>query len=216
MHSRLLLILACLAAPAFADGSDCEALRRTLALAARAHLDTGDLRRLEPQVCGRPVERTACPQLSDLWMLSMALGQPSDTIAALEAQRSVWCSADADPARTLQWPDGSVLRSTTGSLSWPNGVMARSSSGTWSTPEGIMVRSSFGTLSYPGGTIARSSNGRWSLPSGDLADEGRIASLACAKDLQWCRFFLSEASRSDGVTRDFALLGVGILAGRGD
>lgn len=216
MSSRLLLLLACFALPAFADDADCEALRRTLALAARASVDTGDLRRLEPQVCSRPVERAACQQLSDLWLLAMALAQPAETLSALEAQRSVWCGRESEPTRALQWPDGHLLRSTSGSLNWPNGVMARSTSGSWSSPEGVMVRSSSGSLSYPGGSLARSSSGRWSLPSGEQADEGRIASLACARDLQWCRFFLGEASRSTGLTRDFALLGVGILAGRED
>ena len=91
--------------------------------------------------------------------------------------------------------------------------MARSSSGSWWSPEGVLVRSSSGSLSYPSGVLARSSSGRWSLPSGTMADEGRMAALACAKDQQWCRYFLGEASRSTGISRDFALLGVGILAG---
>jgi hypothetical protein len=128
----------------------------------------------------------------------------------------VWCASDAEPSRPLSWPDGAVLRSTSGTLSWSNGVQARSTSGSWSTPDGVMVRSSSGSLSYPRGTLARSSTGRWSLPSGELTDEGRIASLACARDLQWCRFFLGEASRSAGLSRDFAQLGVGILAGSND
>jgi len=212
---RALLIIALLSAPAFADVTDCDALHRTLTLAAQNNLDVGDLRRLEPQVCGRfSAPRLACQQLTDFWMLSMALQQPKETISALEAQRAVWCEGDSEPVRPLQWPDGDVLRSTSGTLSWPNGTMARSSSGSWWAPDGVLVRSSSGSLSYPSGTLARSSSGRWSLPSGVLADEGRIASLACAKDQQWCRYFLGEASRSTGVSHDFALLGVGILAGR--
>lgn len=213
MSTRLLMILSLLAAPAFAD-TDCDAVRRTLALAQQGHFESGELRQLEAQVCSRPAGRVACQQLTDFWMLSMALQQPKETVAALEAQRAVWCERDVEPARPLQWPDGDVLRSTSGTLSWPSGVMARSSSGSWWSPDGVLVRSSSGSLTYPGGTLARSSSGRWSLPSGVMADEGRIASLACAKDLQWCRYFLNEASRSTGVSHDFALLGVGLLAGR--
>lgn len=216
MSLRLLLILATLAAPALADTADCDAVRRTLTLAAQHNLDGADLRKLESQVCGRPVARVACQQLADFWMLSMALQQPKETISALEAQRAVWCEGDAEPVRALQWPDGDLLRSTSGSLSWPNGVLARSTSGSWWSPDGVMVRSSSGALTYPGGTLARSSSGRWSLPSGVQADEGRIASLACSRDQQWCRYFLGEASRTTGLSRDFALLGVGLLAGRED
>lgn len=207
MPTRLLLIIACLAAPAFADGEDCQAVRRALSLAANQNLATGDLPRLELQLCGRP-ERT-CQQLDAFWMLSLALEQPAEISSALEAQRGVWCGKDAEPTRPLQWPGGQVLRSTSGTLSWPSGTMARSSAGSWSAPEGTLVRSSSGSLSYPNGTLARSSSGRWSLPSGEFADEGRIASLACAADAQWCRFFLGEINRQSGVSRDFAQLGLG-------
>lgn len=170
-----------------------------------------ELRHLELQACGRPA-RTACQQLEEFWMLSLALRQPQETTSALEAQRGVWCAREAEPARALQWPDGRQLRSTSGMLSWPDGTMARSSGGSWSAPNGRLVRSSSGTLTYPGGTLARSSSGRWSLPSGGFADEGRIASLACANEVQWCRFFLQESTRSTGVLRDFARLGLGLLA----
>lgn len=214
MPTRPLLLLCCLAAPAFADDADCQALRRVLSLAANAQVDVGALSGLEPQVCGRPTRET-CQQLGEFWMLSLALGQPQETVAVLEAQRAVWCSRDGEPARALQWTDGRVLRSTTGTLSWPDGTMARSSSGTWSSPEGRMVRSSSGSLLYPQGPIARSTSGRWSLPSGEFTEEGRIASLACAHDVQWCRFFLGEVARPPSITRDFAQLGLGVLAGRG-
>lgn len=213
MSTRLVLIFSCLAAPAFADETDCQALRRVISLAAENRVDVGDLRRLEPQLCGRPT-RAACQQLGDFWMLSMALQQPAETTSTLEAQRAVWCGRDGEPTRALQWPDGSVLRSTSGTLSWPNGTMARSSSGTWSAPSGTMVRSSSGSLSYPNGTLARSGSGRWSLPSGEFAEEGRIASLACKADMSWCRFFLGEVSRTDDLTRDFAQLGLGLLTDR--
>lgn len=215
MSTRALLIFSFLAAPAFADDSDCVAIRRVLALSASSNLDVGRLSQLETQLCGQPMH-AACPQLNDFWMLSMALREHQETSSALEAQRATWCSRDAEPSRPLQWPDGAVLRTTSGTLSWPNGTMARSSSGSWSAPTGNLVRSGSGSLSYPRGTIARSSSGRWSLPSGELTEEGRIASLACAVDMQWCRFFLAEVSRTVGVTRDFAQLGLGLLAGRED
>ena len=212
---RALVILALVASPALAD-SDCEAVRRTLTLASRHNVDVGGLRQLEPRVCSAVLKPTpsTCEQLSEFWMLAMALKQPGELISALEAQRAVWCDREAEPARMLQWPEGNMLRSTTGTLSWPNGVIARSATGSWSSPEGVLVRSSSLALSYPGGGQARSSSGRWSLQSGELTDEGRIASLACSNDLQWCRFFLSEASRSTGAAHDFAMLGLGVLAGR--
>ena len=199
-------------------------IRCELCRQSSPHVDPGQLRALcfriggklsslEPQLCGQPT-RSACQQLSDFWMLSMALREPQETSSALEAQRATWCSRDAEPLRPLQWPDGSVLRATSGTLSWPNGTMARTSSGSWSAPTGTMVRSATGSLSYPRGTIARSSSGRWSLPSGELTEEGRIASLACAVDRQWCRFFMGEINRTVGVNRDFAQLGLGLLAGR--
>lgn len=213
MPTRLMLLVCCLAAPAFADEADCQALRRVLSLAAGSRVDVGELRRLEPQLCGRPT-RAACQQLGEFWMLSLALQQPVETSSALEAQRAVWCSREGEPSRPLQWPDGSVLRSGSGTLSWPNGTMARSSSGSWSAPNGTLVRSSSGSLSYPNGTLARWSSGRWSLPSGELAEEGRIASLACAADMSWCRFFLGEVNRAEGLMRDFAQLGLAQLAGR--
>lgn len=208
MPIRLLLIISCLSAPAFADAEECQAVRQVLALALRQNLNTGDLPRLEQQVCGKP-EPSACLQLEAFWMLSLALEQSQEVSSALEAQRGTWCGKNAQPSRPLQWPDGRVLRSSSGTLSWPDGTMARSSSGTWYAPTGTMVRSSSGSLSYPQGTQARSSSGRWSLPSGELAEEGRIASLACARDAAWCRFFLGELSRESGPSRDFAQLGLG-------
>lgn len=209
MPIRALLIISLLAAPALAD-DDCQAVRRVLALAANQRLATGELSKLEQQLCGRP--QRACDQLEAFWMLSMALDQPAETSSALEAQRGVWCGKDTEPARTLQWPDGEVLRTSSGTLSWPNGTMAQSSSGSWFSPTGVMVRSSTGSLSYLNGTLARSSSGRWSLPSGELVDEGRIASLSCAQDAGWCRFFLGQLNREAGVVRDFAQLGLGVRA----
>lgn len=208
---RLLLILALLAAPAFADGEDCQAVRRTIALAVAQSLPTGELPRLEKEVCGAPT-RTTCQQLEAFWMLSLALETSPEVSSALEAQRGVWCGRDTEPVRALQWPGGQMLRTTSGTLSWPDGTMARSSSGSWYAANGTLVRSSSGSLSYATGTLARSSSGRWSLPSGELAEEGRIASLACAQDAAWCRFFLSELNREPGVTRDFAQLGLGLRA----
>ena len=210
MPTRLILIVSLLAAPAFADGDDCQAVRRVLALAASQRLATGDLPKLEQQLCGRP--QRACEQLEAFWMLSMALDQPAEISSALEAQRGVWCGKDTEPTRTLQWPDGEVLRTGSGTLSWPNGTMAQSSSGSWFSPAGVMVRSSTGSLSYPNGALARSTSGRWSLPSGELVDEGRIASLSCAQDSGWCRFFLGQLNREGGVVRDFAQLGLGVRA----
>jgi len=215
VHSRLLLVLCCLAAPALADDEDCRALRRVAALAASNGVDVGELARLQLRVCGRPA-RVACHQLEEFWMLSMALQQPREVTSVLEAQRSVWCARETEPARALEWPDGRQLRSSAGTFVWPDGTMARISSGSWFAPGGGLVRSSSGSLSYPGGAQARSGSGRWSLPSGVLADEGRIASLACAHEAQWCRFFLGEINSSEGVRRDFAQLGLGVLADQGD
>ena len=146
MSARAALIFALLAAPAFADDADCQAVRRVLALANRSELDVGRLAQLEPRVCGQPAP-TACEQLGDFWMLSMALKQPQETSSALEAERATWCSRAGEPTRMRQWPDGTVLRTTSGTLSWPNGTMARSSSGSWWSPEGVLVRSSSGSLS---------------------------------------------------------------------
>lgn len=213
MFNRALLISCLLAAPALAESDDCRALKRVLTLATDSNVDTGDLTRLDAQLCGQPT-RATCQQLEQFWMLSLALQQPQETTTALEAQRGVWCARDAEPTRPLQWPDGRTLRTTTGTLSWPNGTMARSSSGSWSAPTGTLVRSSSGSLSYPSGTLARSSSGRWSLPSGEQAEEGRIASLACTNDVHWCRFFLAEVNHTVSITRDFAQLGLGMLAGR--
>lgn len=213
MRARLLLILSCLSAPALADEEDCRAVRRAVTLAANNAVHVGDLASLELRVCSHP-PRAACQQLEEFWMLSMALQQPRETTSVLEAQRAVWCGREAEPTHALQWPDGQQLRSSSGTLSWPEGAIARSSSGSWSAPSGTLVRSSSGSLTYPGGMLARSSSGRWSLPSGALADEGRIASLACAHEVQWCRFFMGELNRPAGVTRDFAQLGLGMLAGQ--
>ncbi len=218
MRLRALLVAACLAAPAvtFAQPSDCDAIRRVLAIAERYSLDVGDLLHLEPQLCGKPQGRVACQQLDEFWMLAMALEQPSETLNALEAQRAVWCGREDEPPRPLQWPNGATLRTSSGALSWPTGTLARSSGGTWSAPSGTMVRTSSGSLSYPSGTLARSSSGRWTLPNGTLAEEGRLAALACEQELSWCRFFLSEAAQSSGVRRDFALLGLARMAGPRD
>lgn len=210
MPIRLLLIISCLAAPALADGEDCQAVRRVLALSASQRLATGELSRLEAQVCGR--RERVCDQLEAFWMLSMALDQPAEISSALEAQRGVWCGKDTEPTRPLQWPAGELLRSSSGTLSWPDGTMAESSSGSWSSPTGVMIRSASGSLSYPTGTLARTSSGRWSLPSGELVEEGRMASLSCAQDAGWCRFFLGQLSREAGVVRDFAQLGLGLRA----
>jgi hypothetical protein len=212
MVLRASLISLLFAAPALADSDDCKSLRRVLALATENNLDTGDLTRLEPQVCGRPT-RATCQQLEEFWMLSLALQQPASTTTALEAQRGVRCARDAEPTRALQWPDGQQLRSSSGTLYWPSGTMARSTSGSWSAPTGTLVRSSSGSLSFPTGTLARSSSGRWTLTTGEQAEEGRIASLACSNDVQWCRFFLGEVNHTVGVTRDFAQLGLAWLAG---
>lgn len=215
MLARAVVVAAVVAAPAFAQASDCEALRRVLAIAHRAQVDAGDLARLEPQLCGAPATGgSTCAQLDAFWMLAMALEEPQATLSGLEAQRAVWCGRGEEPSRPLQWPGGGTLRSSTGTLSWPDGTMARSASGTWYASSGALVRSSSNTLYYPSGPIARSSSGRWSLPSGEFADEGRLAGLACQADMQWCRFFLAEARASGGTRRDFALLGLGRLAGR--
>ncbi|MDP3156931.1 MAG: hypothetical protein Q8N23_29945 [Archangium sp.] len=213
MHARSILICLVVAAPALAESDDCRAVKRVIALAASSNLDTGELSRLEVQHCGRP-SRAACQQLEEFWMLSLALQQPESTTTALEAQRGVWCGRETDPVRPLQWPDGQTLRSTSGTLSWPNGIIARSSSGSWSAPTGTLVRSSSGSLSYPNGSLARSSSGRWMLSSGEQAEEGRIASLACTNDVTWCRFFLGEINRTGGLSREFAQLGLGLLASR--
>ena len=170
MIARAALLAAVFAAPAFAQSSDCDALRRVLAIADRSSVSVGDLARLEPELCGRPVARgSTCQQLDAFWMLALALEQPAELVGGLEAQRAIWCGRGDEPVRPLQWPGGSTLRS---------------------------------------------SSGRWSLPSGELADEGRIAALACQADLQWCRFFFGEVQRSSGLHRDFAMLGLGRLAGQ--
>lgn len=213
MLSRAILISLVAAAPVLAESDDCRAVKRVIALAANSNVETGDLSQLEVQQCGRP-SRAACQQLEAFWMLSLALQQPESTTTALEAQRGVWCARETDPTRPLQWPDGQPLRSTSGTLSWPDGTMARSSSGSWSAPSGTLVRSSSGSLSYPSGSLARSSSGRWMLSAGEQAEEGRIASLACTNDITWCRFFLSEVNRTVGLTREFAQLGLGVLASR--
>lgn len=213
MLARAILISLVVAAPALAESDDCRAVKRVRALAASSNVDTTGLSGLELQHCGRP-SRATCQQLEEFWMLSLALQQPESTTTALEAQRAVWCARETDPTRPLQWPDGQTLRSTSGTLSWPNETMARSSSGSWSAPTGTMVRSSSGSLSYPTGSLARSSSGRWMLSSGELAEEGRIASLACTNDVTWCRFFLAEIARTAGLAREFAQLGLGVLASR--
>lgn len=211
MFQRVLLISLCFAAPALAQSEDCKAVRRTITLAGEAMIETSDLSWLEGQICGRP-RRTACQQLDELWMLSVALLQPQSTTGALEAQREVWCATDSEPTRALQWADGQVLRSTSGTMHWPNGSIARSTSGTWSAPSGTMVRSSSGSLSFPSGSLARSTSGRWMLSTGETADEGRIASLACARDQRWCRFFMAEMKGGSTLHREFAQLGLAILA----
>jgi hypothetical protein len=216
MLFRVTLMALLVAAPALAQGSDCDALRRVLAVAARSNLDVGDLPHLEPQLCGGPRARTACQDLDAFWMLAMALEQPQEIVSALEAQRGLWCARGDEPSRALEWPGGSLLRTSRGTLTWPNGVMARNSSDSWFAPSGVMVRSSSGTLSYPTGVQARSSRGSWSLPSGVQVDEGRLASLACQANQAWCRFFLGELGQSGGVRRDFAQLGLGRLAGQAD
>lgn len=213
----LLLALSLAAAPALAQSDDCSTLRRALALAERAGVDSGELWRLERQACA-PAQPSpgggVCQQLDAFWILSLALGEGEAITGTLEAQRGVWCSRPDEPTRPLQWSNGATLRSTTGTLSWPNGTIARSTSGSWYADSGTMVKSSSGTLYYPSGSQARSSSGRSMLPSGELADEGRIAALACQADTSWCRYFLDAARGSSGVRRDFASLGLGILAGR--
>ncbi|MDP2275212.1 MAG: hypothetical protein Q8K32_30990 [Archangium sp.] len=55
----------------------------------------------------------------------------------------------------------------------------------------------------------------WVLRIGEWeAEEGRIASLACTNDVTWCRFFLGEINRTGGLSREFAQLGLGLLASR--
>ena len=212
MFHRIFLISLCLAGPVLAQSEDCKAICRTITLAGEAMIETSDLSWLEKHVCTQPA-RLACHQLDEFWMLSVSLQQPQSTISTIEAQREVWCARDAEPTRPLQWADGQVLRTTSGMLLWPNGSMARSTSGSWSAPTGTMVRSSSGSLSFPSGGTARSSSGRWMLPSGESADEGRIASLACAKEQSWCRFFMGELKSGSALHREFALLGLAILAG---
>lgn len=215
MLARALVIAAVLAAPAFAQPSDCDAVRRVIALASRSDVDVGDLSRLEAHVCrAAPARGETCRELDAFWMLATALERSQEVLTALEAQRAVWCGRGDEPTRPLQWPGGTTLRSTSGTLTWPDGSMARTSSGAWYAPSGSLVRSSSATLYYPSGPMARGSSGRWSLPNGELADEGRVAALACEVDLQWCRYFLGEAQQSSGVRRDFAMLGLGRLAGR--
>ena len=211
MFQRIFLISLCFAAPALAQSEDCKAVRRTISLAADAWIETSELSRLEAQVCGRPT-RAACQQLDEFWMLAVALRQAQSTINAIEAQREVWCARDDEPSRPLQWPDGQTLRSSTGTISWSNGSIARSTTGSWSAPSGTMVRSSTGSLSFPSGSLARSSSGRWMLSTGESADDGRIASLACYKDQSWCRFFMGEMKTGSPLHRDFAQLGLAILA----
>lgn len=211
MFQRILLISLCFAAPALAQSEDCKAVRLTISLAADSMIETSELSRLAAQVCGRPT-RAACQQLDEFWMLSVALLQPQSTINAIEAQREVWCARDDEPTRALQWPDGQTLRTSTGTMHWSNGSIARSSTGAWSAPSGTMVRSSTGSLSFPSGSIARSSSGRWMLSSGEFADEGRIASLACYKEQSWCRFFMGEMKSGSPLHREFAQLGLAILA----
>lgn len=215
---RVLLLSLCLAAaPSLAQPDDCSTIRRTLALAERAGVDSGELWRLERQAC-TPAQPSAgggvCQQLDAFWILSLALGEGAEISGTLEAQRGVWCSRPDEPTRPLQWSNGATLRSSTGTLSWPNGTIARRSSGSWYADSGTMVKSSSGALYYPNGTQARSSSGRSMLPSGETADEGRIAALACQADASWCRYFLDAARGSSGVRRDFAMLGLGVLAGR--
>jgi hypothetical protein len=214
MRADPLLLVALLSAPALADFTDCEAVRRTIAIATRRNVEVTGLRQLEPQVCAATANHATCDQLSEFWMLAMALREPSDVISTLQAQRATWCDTDAEPAGSILWNDGSMLRSPGGTLTWPNGSIARSTAGNWWSPESVRVRSESGVITWPNGNPARSASGRWTLPSGMPTDEGRLASLACSTDLQWCRFFLAEASHSAGVHRDLALLGLGVLAGR--
>lgn len=203
---------------AFAQADDCASLRRALALAQQAGVNSGDLWRLEQQRCQAPspgVRGDACVQLDAMLMLSQALSLDGEVPPGLEAQRGVWCGRGDEPARVLQWPSGATLRTSSGALYWPNGALARSVTGAWYAPSGTLVKSATGMLSYPNGGLMRTTTGRTSLPSGEQADEGRLAALACQQNLGWCRYFLGEA-RGTGDRRDFALLGLGLLAGRAD
>jgi hypothetical protein len=214
----LTVLLPLVALPALAQAEDCATVRRTLQLAQSFNVDAGELWRLERRVCAPPSQQGAsgetCHQLDALWVLAMAAGEPDETASALEAQRGVWCGRGDEPRGPLQWPDGSTLRSSSGTLYWRNGMTARSTSGTWHVSSGAVVRSPSGSLSYPSGSQARTSSGRTMLPNGDFADEGRIAALACAADPSWCRYFLDVARSSSGVRREFAFIGLGRLAGR--
>lgn len=214
----LLVFLSLAALPAFAQAEDCASVRRTLQLAQSFNVESGELWRLERRLCAPPSQQAStgetCQQLDAFWVLAMATGEPDDITSALEAQRGVWCGRGEEPRGTLQWPDGSTLRSSSGTLYWRNAVTARTTSGTWYTSSAVVARSASGTLYYPSGNQARTSSGRSMLPNGEYADEGRIASLACAVDQSWCRYFLDVARSSSGVRREFALIGLGRLAGR--
>lgn len=215
---RVLLLSFCVAAlPSFAQADDCSTVRRTLALAERSGIDSGELWRLEKQTCApaQPVGGGTCQQLDAFYMLALALGESAEVTSALEAQRGIWCSRPDEP-RTLQWTTGATLRSSSGTLYWPNSATARSSSGTWYADNGAMVKSASGAVFYANGGQARSFSGRSMLPSGEMADEGRIAALACQADASWCRYFLDAARGSSGLRRDFAMLGLGVLAGRAE
>lgn len=213
----ILPVLVLASGAAFAQSDECSTLRRALAIAEQAGVNSGDLARLERQRCqGSAVSSGAtCEQLDSFLMLALATGASSDITGTLEAQRGVWCNRSDEPTRTLQWSNGSTLRTSGGTYYWPSGATARGTSGTWFASTGATVKSPSGTLYYPTGQVMRSSSGRVHLPTGEQADEGRIAALACRVDTQWCRFFL-DAGRGTGTRQDFALLGLGMLAGRAD
>lgn len=202
---------------AFAQVDDCTALKRALAIAEQAGVNSGELWRLERQRCQPAAPANGgltCTHLDAFSMLAVASGAAAEVTGSLEAQRSEWCGRGDEPTRQLQWSTGAVLRNTSGTLFWPDGTMARSSSGTWYSDSGTMLRSTSGTLYYPSGSMLRSSSGRVTLPTGEQADEGRLAALACRGDVGWCRWFLAERRASTGPKQDFALLGLALLAGR--
>jgi hypothetical protein len=213
----ILSVVALASGAALAQSDDCTTLRRALSIAQQAGVDTGDLSRLERQRCQSTPASTGatCQHLDAFLMLALATGADSDITGTLEAQRGVWCNRSDEPTRTLQWSNGSTLRTSSGTFYWPSGAQARGTSGTWFASTGATVKSPSGTLYYPSGQILRSSSGRVHLPSGEQTDEGRLAALACRAETQWCRFYL-DAGRGAGTRQDFALLGLGLLAGRAD
>ncbi|MDX2012344.1 MAG: hypothetical protein SFW67_19265 [Myxococcaceae bacterium] len=142
--------------------------------------------------------------------MSMVVSSRDET-AALDAQRTVLCSAPQDAEVLLSWPDRSTLRTRSGTWSWDSGAMAKTSGtrATWYWPSGTLARTGVGTLFYPDGSLARASGGTWYLPGGVfVANESDLAARACKVNAEVCRAWLAYLPVTTGAARDVALVGL--------